>query len=228
MWRNCPLTDFWRQVHKRPLDRKIADLDWKIIHSALPTAAKLSKWKIIPNSICRSCKKQTENTKHIFYDCCHAQTLWQHIEHTTQKLRPAFKLTYENIILGNDLDLKNVKQRLIKHLVDTGKKTLWTFRNMHFHNDSNKTNCVRSLFRCSLQSYIERDFYTATANGTNPQNFNWQIDHLICTVTNNKITVNIWLETASEAERDPVTVKESPRSASLGFIDLLDIIHLVP
>ena len=58
VWRNCYLPDFWKGLHNRPLDRKIADIDWKIVNSGLHTAVKLKKWKLINTDTCKSCKSQ--------------------------------------------------------------------------------------------------------------------------------------------------------------------------
>ena len=130
-------------------------------------------------------------TQHIFYNCEYAKTLWQHIHNTTKKLVPDLDLSYENIVLGKDLDTKEVKQRLTKHLIDTGKKTIWCFRNMYFHDDPIKAKCIKSLFRCNLQFYIERDFYISNAAGIKPTDFCWQFKDIICSITDNKIKLNI-------------------------------------
>ena len=145
VWRNCDLDPFWRSVNTKPLDRKIADLDWKIVNSVLPTAVKLKKWKLTTEVTCRTCRQHKENTQHIFYNCEYAKTLWQHIHNTTKKLVPDLDLSYENIVLGKDLDTKEVKQRLTKYLIDPGKKTIWCFRNMYFHDDPIKAKCIEFL-----------------------------------------------------------------------------------
>ena len=86
---------------------------------------------------------------------------------------------------------KEAKQKLTKQLPDVGKKTLWSFQNMYFHDDSNKSNCVKSLFRCTLQYYIEQDFYKAQTSASKAADFIWALDDLICSIIVNKIRINV-------------------------------------
>ena len=86
---------------------------------------------------------------------------------------------------------KKAKQKLTKQLPDVGKKTLWSFQNMYFHDDSNKSNCVKSLFRCTLQYYIEQDFYKAQTSASKAADFIWALDDLICSIIVNKIRINV-------------------------------------
>ena len=58
----------WKQLFLMPLDRKVIDLNWKVCHGVLYTAARLSSFGYNHSTIC-FCGFHMETSEHLFFSC---------------------------------------------------------------------------------------------------------------------------------------------------------------
>ena len=75
-------------------DKKIAEVNYKIIHNILPCGVNLLKWKKKDNDKCEICGNK-ETIEHLIFECPYASTLWSKLQDTFN-----IKLELQNILFG--------------------------------------------------------------------------------------------------------------------------------
>ena len=98
-WNKC-----FSQLHKIK-DIKLKWFQVRIIHRCLGTNVVLNHMKIVDSNKCNFCKTTKDSIEHIFWDCEHTKTFWQHFECAVNDkctIAVNMKLTKPLIILGLD------------------------------------------------------------------------------------------------------------------------------
>jgi len=93
-------------VHSLPCT-KLKEFAYKMVHGLLVSREILNKWKRVDSVICPFCK-ETENIKHIYYDCRRIQSMWQKIGVALN-----IDIKWRHIVLGFTLDIVTHKVRNI-------------------------------------------------------------------------------------------------------------------
>ena len=93
-------------------DTKLAETNFKILHSTLPCGENLLKWKIRDNSLCNICNVH-EDVVHLIYGCAYANEIWNFVQ---RHLNIDIKVT--DVILGTNLsNLENNVISIIVYLI---------------------------------------------------------------------------------------------------------------
>ena len=66
----------WTAIWKLRLPNKIKVFAWRACHEILPTAANLTKRRVINDDKCSICTWETESTIHALWDCAAVQDIW--------------------------------------------------------------------------------------------------------------------------------------------------------
>lgn len=66
----------WPALYHQPIDRRDADVSWRLLHVALVTPRKLQQWRVITNSRCPWCPNHDGNVTHMIFHCKAAAPLW--------------------------------------------------------------------------------------------------------------------------------------------------------
>jgi len=93
-------------VHSLPCT-KLKEFAYKIVHRLLVGREILNRWKRVDSVVCPFCK-ETENIKHIYYDCRRIQSMWQKIGVALN-----IDIKWRHIVLGFTLDIVTHKVRNI-------------------------------------------------------------------------------------------------------------------
>ncbi|XP_075674939.1 uncharacterized protein LOC142644147 [Castanea sativa] len=74
--RECAAANVWTAIWKLRLPNKIKVFAWRACHEILPTAANLTRRKVITEDKCSVCTWETESTIHALWDCVAVQDIW--------------------------------------------------------------------------------------------------------------------------------------------------------
>ena len=189
-WNNVPLNDFYKQNYAKCIDNKVADLCWKIIHSGLTTAVKLHKWRMIPDSHCRSCDRRVvENTQHLFWLCPIAKRLWDFVAGLARQFGFTEPLSYVSVVTM--APQSSYADILLFYFITIGKYSLWKYRCAYFYNDENKPPDIVLFFKKQLIWYIRRDYEILLTRNNSPNNFIWAHQGLLCNIVSGKLIINL-------------------------------------
>lgn len=124
-------TTTWKQLCFLPLDRKCIDLNWKICHGVLYTAARLSSFGYNYPTAC-FCGHPLESSDHLFFDCPLARSKidWiQSLIYVTSPLAPSISLRH--MLFGFNSDEFLCLPSIFAYLLCVCKFVIWTQRNDH-------------------------------------------------------------------------------------------------
>ena len=185
-WQGTDLAFFFRHNYKYTIDNKVADLCWKIVHSGLPTAAKLYKWKSIPDPYCRSCNNRAvENTQHILWLCPVARQLWSFVTSLVNKIDPRDSLSYRDVVTRAP-ELSNTS--LINFsIISVAKYSLWKFRNAYFFHDNDPPTDIVMYFKTLMRNFIQREHETNLVYKRSPNGLLWAYNGILCRITGPKL-----------------------------------------
>ena len=189
MWNNVPLTDFFKSNYTTNIDNKVADLSWKIIHSGLTTAVKLNKWRVIPDSHCRSCDRRAVDTQHIFWLCPIAKRLWEFVTGLARQLGFNEPLSYVSVVTTTPQS--SYPDILLFYFITVGKYSLWKYRCAYFYNDDNKPTDIVLFFKKQLVWYIRRDYEILLTRNNSPNNFIWTHQGPLCNIVREKLFIKM-------------------------------------
>ena len=90
----------WKQLFLMPLDRKAIDINWKICHGVLYTAARLASFGYNHPTAC-FCSFHTETSEHLFFSCPLARSGLDWIQSLLFRASPlAVSLTVWHLLFG--------------------------------------------------------------------------------------------------------------------------------
>ncbi len=73
------LSPSWRLFYKGPLPKRSGDLQWRLLHCALPTNSHISKFNLNVSPSCNFCSLP-ESVFHVFTECFRLSPLFTLIE----------------------------------------------------------------------------------------------------------------------------------------------------
>lgn len=112
-----------------PLDRKVIDLNWKVCHGVLYTAARLSSFGYNHSTIC-FCGFHMETSEHLFFSCPLARSGIDWIQSLLYRASPcASPFTVRHILFGFDSDEMRSVPRIFVYLLFVCKYLIWVQRN---------------------------------------------------------------------------------------------------
>ena len=121
----------WKQLTFLPLDHKVTDLNWKVCHGVLYTAARLSSFAYNYPTAC-FCGHLLESSDHLFFDCPLARSGidWiQSLLYVASPLAPPISLRH--VFFGFSSDELLCVPRIFVYLLQVCKYMVWTQRNDH-------------------------------------------------------------------------------------------------
>ena len=122
-------TTTWKQLCFLPLDQKYTDLNWKISHGVLYTAARLSSFGYNYVTAC-FCGHPLETSDHLFFDCplaCSGIDWIQSLIYVASPLAPSISLRH--MLFGFISDEFLCLPRIFSYLLCVCKFVIWTQRN---------------------------------------------------------------------------------------------------
>lgn len=119
----------WKQLFFIPLDRKPIDLNWKICHGVLYTAARLSSFGYNHSTTC-FCGFPMETCEHLFFSCPLARSALDWTQSLLFNACPvAPSLLVRHILFGFNSDELRAVPRLFVYLLQVCKYHIWLQRN---------------------------------------------------------------------------------------------------
>lgn len=76
-------------------DKKIAEFNYKLLNNILCNNLYLSKWNSQVNKKCKVCQNDTENIRHLIFDCKNVQKIWNAISDFV-----TFQVQWKHVIIG--------------------------------------------------------------------------------------------------------------------------------
>ena len=185
-WEGISMSPFFKSNYRHTTDNKVADLSWKIIHSGLPTAVKLYKWKSIPAPYCRSCTQRVlENTQHIFWLCPVAKQLWAFVATLRVALGLTTALSYISVV--SKAPLGDPKSTLDFNIIAVAKFSLWKFRNATFFSDQDRPTDIVIYYKSLLRFFIRREHEANIVYKRSPHALLWALDNILCRVRDTQL-----------------------------------------
>ena len=123
----------WQSLGKSKASLKAKQLHWKTLHHAIFTEHKLNLMGF-SNGICVLCTKQRETLQHLFWECSHAQAIWESIFPILDKVAMN-TLNYEiekpqiSCLLG--IHYKPSVCKFINTIILEAKWFIWKSRNIY-------------------------------------------------------------------------------------------------
>lgn len=130
----------WSALWKLTIPRKTLIFCWRLLHGILPLKGILANRHIGAVGACPICHQNSEDIRHLFFQCIHAQGLWRRlglsefISSATEVDRSG-SVIMEHILLLPDSPLPIMPSLEIKHIVVVGCWFLWWTRRQITHNE---------------------------------------------------------------------------------------------
>ena len=123
----------WRSLNFLPLDRKVIDLNWKVVHGVLYTAERLCSFSYDVPKAC-FCGFHIESSDHLFFSCPLAQSgvSWiQSLLVLASPLAPSIEIRH--MLFGFSSDEFRCIPRVFTYFLNVCKFLIWSQRNdYHF------------------------------------------------------------------------------------------------
>ena len=141
----------WRVLYKRPIDKRTADLQWRIVHGAIATNR--HRVHLDPNigEGCLFCP-QIESLFHLFVQCARLGDLFTLLTEWFSSLSEAF--SFQLFIFGPKYTVrrKNVLV-LLNFLSGTAKLAIWkTRKNQMLGQGAEPPRCVPGVGGCTAEN----------------------------------------------------------------------------
>jgi len=95
----------WEDIYKIPFsctkEKKLLEMQYKILHHILPTNSFLFKCKLKESPNCTFCQVNKETIQHLMWECLCTKTLWLQLGEALQKQGIMYNFSEENTILGD-------------------------------------------------------------------------------------------------------------------------------
>ncbi len=141
----------WKSVYRNQVwgiqEKKIGEFNYKLLCNILCTRSVISKWNKNINSKCQFCG-DTQNVKHLIFDCPRVQNLWQAISTILQ-----VNISYKHIIIGNVVSNDYIASRnLVISYITYGIYKFWILaenKKLKFDTESLHRFVKKDLFKRS-------------------------------------------------------------------------------
>ena len=106
---------------------KLRNIYFRLIHNDFFTYVRMKKYKMTENDLCPRCG-QTENTKHLLWECTHAQNIWKLYNNLMAKIQLNHELvnSFEKIfVAGQTQGTCLVKIKVIQEMIQVERPRNW-------------------------------------------------------------------------------------------------------
>lgn len=166
----------WLSIQCYPIEKRDADITWRLLHNALVTPRKFFQWKIIPSPLCPWCQNQEGTAVHMFFKCSKVKQLWNFVTEKTKKISNLTELTYEQALLG--FPPTDPSSRLSNFVLVLAKSTIyWSYMSVIKEANPHPPDYL-SIFKRRIQHRLlleenyakiknTQEFYSSTFNINN-------------------------------------------------------------
>lgn len=179
--------DRWRTLYKPPVEKRTADLQWRIIHGAIATDRHVAHLNPAVGGECRFCGIE-ENLEHLFLKCNRLQGLFNLLEICFRRFNEDFS---EVVFIGGlkYSFLMRRKMVLLNYLIGTAKLAIWKTRK----NKGLQLSTIdpEMMFRHLVQGRLKLEFaYYKLTNNLVWFCDVWCFNEVLCTVQDDQLVVN--------------------------------------
>ena len=80
---------------------KLRDFQYRLLHKRVPSNKELQRWGIKSSKLCAKCG-ETEDIRHLLYECEHIQNIWANwSEYIRSRFDACVEVNFETVILNN-------------------------------------------------------------------------------------------------------------------------------
>lgn len=180
--------DRWRTLYKPPIEKRTADLQWRIIHGAIATDKHVAHLNPVVGVGCRFCGEE-ENLEHLFLKCKRLEGLFDALSRLFQALGEEFS---EEVFIGGVKYnfSKRRKMCLLNYLIGTAKLAIWkTRKNQGLQlNSTNVEVMFKKLVAGRLK--IEFVYYSLVNNETGFSDL-WCVNEVLCVVSDGHLVLQM-------------------------------------
>ena len=175
-----------------PLDRHVADLNWKVAHGVLYTAERLASFGYSLPMAC-FCGAQTESPDHLFFACPLAQSaidLIQSLLTSCSPLAPSIQLRH--MLFGFSSDELRCVPKVFCYLLNVVKFLIWSQRNdFRFRSQNPSAIGLLSAVRAGVRFYLPL-FFKRFSSSSRQRFFQrqWGANGSVATVSNGSLSVS--------------------------------------
>uniref|UniRef100_A0A1A8AE93 Reverse transcriptase zinc-binding domain-containing protein n=1 Tax=Nothobranchius furzeri TaxID=105023 RepID=A0A1A8AE93_NOTFU len=152
----------WRSLYKSPVEKRMADLQWRIIHGALATNRHRARFDPSTGEGCPFCN-QTETLEHLVVACSRLSGMFKVLERWVSALGETF--TLHLFVFGPKYSVRKKRTiLLINFLFACAKLAIWKTRKNQMLGQSwtDAEKSLKGLVEARLK--IEHAFYELTGN----------------------------------------------------------------
>ncbi len=179
--------DRWRTLYKPPVEKRTADLQWRILHGAIATDKHVAHLNPAVGVGCRFCGKE-ENLEHLFLKCKRLEGLFDVLNRLFQAFGEEFS---EQVFIGgvkyNVLERR--KMCLLNYLLGTAKLAIWKTRK----NQGLQFNSINAelMFMKLVAGRLKIEFaYYSLVNNEMAFNDMWCVNDVLCMVHDGHLGLN--------------------------------------
>ena len=169
----------WRVLYKPPVEKRMADLQWRIIHGILATNRYRAHLDPSTEGGCPFCR-ESETVEHLVVSCPRLAGLFRMVQGWVEALGEVFSLSL--FVFGPRYTMKK-KQTLvlINFLLATAKLAIWKSRKNQMSGDGWTDPVLVLKALVSVRLKIEHSFYTLTCNMEGFEDV-WGVRQVLCSV----------------------------------------------
>lgn len=191
-WRGLLGPDFlvrdrWRTLYKFPVEKRTADLQWRIIHGAIATNRHVAHLNPAVGGQCWFCD-EGEDLEHLFLKCKRLGNLFELLRIWFQRFEEDFS---DKVFIGG-LKYRFIKRRkvcLLNYLLGTAKLAIWKTRKNKGMGLMATDPEVMFLYLVTARIKIEFAYYNLTNNVAGFHEC-WCINEALCVVHDDLLVLN--------------------------------------
>jgi len=179
--------DRWRALYKPPVEKRTADLQWRIIHRAIATDRHVAHLNPAVGGECRFCGEQ-EDLEHLFLKCERLQSLFNLLKEWFRKFDQDFS---DKVFIGGlkYSFLMRKKVCLLNYIIGTAKLAVWkTRKNKGLQLASTDPEV---MFRKLVEGRLKVEYaYYDIVNDVRSFIEIWCINDVLCTIYDDVMVLN--------------------------------------
>ena len=174
----------WRSLYKPPLDKRVGDLQWRILHGAIAVNAFISVLNQEVDQECPFCP-QRETIFHAFVQCIRLKPLFVVLEHLFNCFNKVF--TMETFIFGfRYVQRRQNECKLLNFILGQAKMAIYLSRKNKVNNQSGDDALILFSALIKYRILIDFRFYKLMQDLESFESI-WCIHRALCTVVDNEL-----------------------------------------
>lgn len=151
----------WRALYKKPTEKRVGDLQWRIVHGVLATNRHIARLNPLVGEGCPFCNA-SETVIHAFMECYRLKNLMQLVKVWSLELMGSFNVSL--FIYGAKYSENKKKVIILNFLYGMVKLAIWCTRK----NKVEDSGCIDPILltKCFVKKRltVEYAFYSITHN----------------------------------------------------------------